>query len=327
MKRYDKYIILIVLLSLGVQGLGQQLPTFSQYVLNGFILNPSIAGSDGYTSVNTTARQQWIGFGEAPQTFSLSWQTRMLQKSYKIVRNPVRNKNMLRPSTKGRVGLGAYLINDSNGNLARTGIQMTYAYHLILGQNQLSFGLAGKLFQYRINGENLVYGRDVDPLEVAGIREIAYVPDIDFGMYLTNSIYFAGASVNNIVQTPIRLGGDNNENKVLRHYWLMGGYKFMLSRDLEIEPNILFKISEQWIPQGDIGVKLYYIENYWAGLAFRTDGSLITQLGMRANGIFIGYAFDYSFSSIQRFSYGSHELSLSFKFGDNARRYRWLRRY
>jgi hypothetical protein len=59
----------------------------------------------------------------------------------------------------------------------------------------------------------------------------------------------------------------------------------------------------------------------------RTDGSLISLVGMRIDGLFIGYAFDYTFSSIQRFNLGTHELSISYKFGNDARRYRWRRRY
>jgi len=322
-----KYYISLILILLAISIKGQQLPIFSQYVLNGFILNPAMAGYDGYTSVNTTARQQWVGFGDAPQTVCASWQTRFLQRSYKIVNHPVRNKKLLLPSTKGRVGMGAYVINDMNGNVSRTGIQMTYAYHIFLGNHQLSFGLAGKVFQYRINDDDLVFGRDVDPLVNAGIKDVGYTPDVDFGIYWTNSEYFIGASANNLFQSAIHVGGTTTDYRILRHYWLMGAYRFYPGKKVIIEPNVLLKTTEKWIPQGDFGVKFYYLEDYWAGLAFRTDGSLITLLGMKTNGLFIGYAFDYTFSSIQRFNYGTHELSISFKFGDDARRYRWLRRY
>ncbi len=295
--------------------------------MNGFILNPAMAGSDGFTSINTTTRQQWIGFRDAPQTYSASWQTRIMQRSYRIIGHPVRESNMLLPSTKGRVGLGAYAINDSNGNMARTGLQFTYSYHIIMGNNQLSFGLAGKLFQYRIAEENLTFGRDQDPLVNAGIRDVGYIPDVDFGMYLTNAKYFIGASVNNIFQSKVNIGGNTSDIRVLRHYWLMGGYRLPAGSNIAIEPNIMLKTTEQWIPQVDLGAKVYLLDDFWAGLAIRTDGSVITLLGMRSKGLFIGYAFDFSFSSIQRFNYGTHELSISYKFGDDARRYRWLRRY
>ena len=306
---------------------GQQLPIFSQYVMNGFILNPAMAGYDGFTSVNTTARQQWLGFNNAPQTFSASWQTRVLARSYRIVGHPVRERNMLLPSTKGRVGLGAYVINDSNGRMSRTGLQFAYGYHIFMNNHQLSFGLAGKVFQYRIADEGLTFGRDVDDLIIEGIRNVGYSPDVDFGVYWTNTNYFIGASINNLFQSDVNIGGSENVEKVFRHYWLMGGYKFSIGENFAMEPNILLKTTEQWIPQGDLGVKLYFAEDLWAGLGFRTDGSMISLLGMRNKGLFIGYAFDLAFTSIQRFNYGTHELSISYKFGDDARRYRWLRRY
>ena len=141
MKRGIVYTILLLILGFTAQMKAQELPLYSQYVLNAFMVNPAIAGNDGYTTFNTTARQQWLGFSEAPRTYSASWQTRVLKKSYKIINRPVKSDNRLKPSTKGRVGLGAYLINDVNANVARTGFSFTYAYHIFLGRRRLSFGL------------------------------------------------------------------------------------------------------------------------------------------------------------------------------------------
>jgi type IX secretion system PorP/SprF family membrane protein len=325
LKKKSIHIVILLLFLSFITVKGQQLPIFSQYVLNGFILNPAMAGYDGYTSVNTTARQQWLGFKDAPQTVSATYQTRLLQQSHRIINSPIRKKRRLLPSTKGRVGLGAYIINDNNGKFSRTGVQFTYAYHIVMNNHQLSFGLAGKFFQYRID-DNLTYGSgDNDRLMGSGIKYVGYAPDADFGVYWTNTRYFAGGSVSNIFQSAVKIGGE--ENKILRHYWAMGGYTFQPSFNLEIEPNVLLKTTEQLIPQADLGVKFYYKEDYWAGMAFRTDGSLITLLGFRANGLYVGYAFDLALSSIQRFNYGSHEISISYKMGDSARRYRWLRRY
>ncbi|MEX2370690.1 MAG: type IX secretion system membrane protein PorP/SprF [Bacteroidales bacterium] len=327
MKKSSRYSIILLLALVSITAQGQQLPIFSQYVLNGFIVNPAMAGHDGYTSVNTTARQQWVGFGDAPQTFSATWQTRILQRSHRIVKHPIRNKNILIPSSRGRVGLGAYVINDVNGKLSRTGIQFTYAYHIILENNQLSFGLAGKLFQFRIATDELEFGRDYDPLVNAGIHNVGYTPDVDFGIHVSNKEYFFGASISNLFQSVVNLGGITNENKIYRHYWLMGGYRFDMGKNFIIEPNAIFKTTEQWIPQGDIGAKVYYMDDYWLGVAFRTDGSLISLMGFNTGGFYFGYAYDYAFTSIQRFNFGTHELSLSYKFGDESRRYRWLRRY
>ncbi|MFC2089956.1 type IX secretion system membrane protein PorP/SprF [Bacteroidota bacterium] len=326
MKRKITYGLLIALLILGSELKSQQLPIFSQYVFNAFILNPAMAGYDGYTSINTTARQQWLGIRKAPQTVSASFQTRILQRSYKIVNSPIRNENVLRPSTEGRVGLGGYIINDSNGDVARTGMQFAYAYHIQLGNHQLSFGLAAKLFQFRIDEQNLTFGRDVDPL-ANNFANVGYTPDLDFGMLWTNQVYFIGVSVSNLFESVVSIGSRSFDYRIDRHYWVMGSYRFDITREFFIEPTVLMKTTERWIPQADLGAKFYYTNNYWGGLAFRTDGSLIFSAGMQWRSLYIGYAFDYSFSRLQRFNLGTHEISISYKFGDNAKRYRWLRRY
>ncbi len=60
----------------------QQVPMYSQYIMNGFLVNPSFAGRDGYTTVNLTVREQWVGLAGAPSTYAASFQTRLLKDSY-----------------------------------------------------------------------------------------------------------------------------------------------------------------------------------------------------------------------------------------------------
>lgn len=311
-----------------VESKAQKLPLYSQYVLNGFLINPAMAGHDGYTSFNTTARQQWLGFNEAPQTYSASWQTRLLKRSYKIVNNPIRNNNRLIPSTKGRVGLGAYVINDVNAKVAKTGISFTYAYHIIMNNNQLSFGLAVKAFQYRIYSENLFFGESGDPVLNGDFNSVAYSPDADFGILFRGYDYFVGFSVSNLLQTYVLIGANEIPDfKTYRHYWLMGGYKFELGQDFQLEPSALFRTTENWNPLGDLSLKLYYSDLFWGGFSYRTNKSIIALVGIRVEGLYFGYSFDWALSEIGHYNYGSHEINMSVKLGSNARRYKWLNRY
>ena len=114
---------------------------------------------------------------------------------------------------------------------------------------------------------------------------------------------------------------------MVRHYYLMGGYRFELPNKFTLEPNMLFKGTEMKSFQLDIGGRIDYNGDYWAGLVYRTNGTLIALVGVRVSQLYIGYAFDYMFGSIQKHTYGSHEIVLALKLGDNARRYRWLNRY
>jgi len=306
----------------------QQLPLYSQYMMNGFLLNPAVAGSDGYTSFNLTAREQWLGFKNAPSTYSFSFQTRILKKSY-ILKSITARKKIYRPSTKGRVGLGGYIFNDKNGLVTRTGLQFTYAYHIWFDQTQLSFGLSGSLFQFRVDDEALTFYDEREPLVVSGdLRKAIYVPDANFGVYLLNPNFYAGFSVAQLFQSYLKLGNVTlDDYRMLRHYYVTGGYNFQLHHGFEIEPSLLFKTTERWLPQLDLNLKVYYKEDYWAGVSYRTDGALVILGGVRVSQFYFGYAFDYTLSSIQKYSIGSHEIMIAVKLGDNTRRYRWIDRY
>jgi len=67
-KKILAVIALAVLLCLvALRGYGQQLPVYSQYMMNKFLINPAVAGSEGYTAFNLTSRKQWLGIKDAPQ--------------------------------------------------------------------------------------------------------------------------------------------------------------------------------------------------------------------------------------------------------------------
>jgi hypothetical protein len=95
----------------------------------------------------------------------------------------------------------------------------------------------------------------------------------------------------------------------------------------EIEPSMLLKGTEKLTFQVDATAKLYYKEDYWIGTTIRSNKTMIAIAGVRFNQLHFGYAFDYTLSSIRKHSWGSHEIVIALKFGDSARRYRWLNRY
>ena len=98
-----KLVFILILLALQQISASQQLPLFSQYLYNKFLINPAHAGSDGYTSFNLTVREQWMGYEGAPRTYSLSWQTRILKRGYKLTGPAIRaNKLQAKNGWQGR---------------------------------------------------------------------------------------------------------------------------------------------------------------------------------------------------------------------------------
>ena len=324
-----KFVLLFLLAVLMKASLlqGQQLPIYSQYFMNKFLLNPALAGGDGYTSVNLTAREQWVGVPNSPATHALSLQTRLLKRSYISKSTFVRRRNR-HPSRGGRVGLGGYLFNDKNGILSRNGFQFSYAYHIPMRTSQLSFGLAVNAYQFKIN-EDDIFVLDPGDTYLNNYDKVVFIPDANFGTYYMTRDYYVGFSALNLFRSAIKLGNTgNNGYQLYRHYYIMGGYHFNFSYDLSLRPSVLLKSSDDLRSfQTTLTAALYYKDLYWGGLSFRTGDALTILGGIKYQNYYFGYAFDYALSDIRKFSFGSHEFMFAAKFGDNARRYRWLNRY
>lgn len=306
---------------------GQQLPLYSQYLYNKFLINPAVAGSDGFTSFNLTAREQWAGYSGAPRTFSLSGQTRILKRGYSL-KNSSRG-NVYRPKTDGKVGLGGYIFSDRNGLIQRTGFQASYSYHMWVKSNtQLSMGLAVTGYHFKINELEIDFQDPNEPWLNNDLRRGIFVPDVDFGIYILNPKYNVGFSTLQLFGAAAKIGSDAYQNfRMDRHYYLFGSYSFAVGNKTELQPSGLLMMSEQVKPMADIGLTYIYDQKIWAGLTYRTSMAIIANIGFTYTNMYIGYAFDFTLQEIQRVTYGTHELTLAIRFGDSARKYRWLDRY
>jgi type IX secretion system PorP/SprF family membrane protein len=324
------YILLFVII--GQISFAQQLPLYSQYLYNKFLINPAVAGSDGYTSLNLTARKQWVGLPGSPQTFSFSVQTRIL-KHRLSVETTKRNETYLRPENDGKIGLGASVFSNQSGLIQRTGFQVSYAYHIWLQRmTQLSLGLSFTGTYFRINEKELLLEDQNDPLLNDNLRRGIFIPDASFGVYVLNHLFNMGFSVNQLFAASAKIGNTAYSNyKLYRHYYIFGSYNFEKGKNIELRPNVLIMLSEQQnpvvSPLVEFGMSFIYNQSFWAGLSYRTSGAIISNVGVKYQNVFIGYAFDFTLQEIQRITYGTHELNIAWKFGDTARRYRWLDRY
>ncbi len=290
------YLLISALILVGTLQ-AQQLPLYSQYMMNRFLINPAITGNVDFIPLRLTARQQWVGIDNAPSTQAISAHTLLGNK---------------------KMGVGGYMFADRFGPETKIGIQANYAYILELNSinSKLSFGLAFKAFQYKLDYTMMTAIDDDDP-SLNNTAETAFVPDADFGVYLQGERYYAGISATQLIELPITISGqDIEKNSMIRHYYILGGYKFQVSDKFEIEPSTLLKGTEKTPFQADINVKGIYQQNYWLGVSYRTSNSIIAMIGLKYQGFVFGYAFDYATSDIQNFQSGTHEIILGYNFGE-----------
>ncbi|HOU99327.1 MAG TPA: type IX secretion system membrane protein PorP/SprF [Bacteroidales bacterium] len=296
-----KKLIFVIFTGITIASTAQQLPLYSQYMMNAFLLNPAIAGSVDYFPVRLTARQQWVGINDAPSTQALS--AHYLFEYQKL-------------------GVGGYIFNDQFGPMSRIGIQACASYHIPLSgiSSKLGIGLALKGFQFKFDESKLKAIDDADPaLSYSTITK--FVPDADFGLYLYNDKYFVGVSATQLIELNIDFGDSSvDKNSIIRHYYAMGGYKFTLSDDFDLEPSLLFKGTLQTPWQLDFNVKGYYKRMYWLGVSYRSSKDIVAMLGIKIKKYYLGYAFDYTMSNIKRYTSGSHEILLGINITEGKNR-------
>lgn len=160
--------------------------------------------------------------------------------------------------------------------------------------------------------------------------QVVYIPDANFGVSYMTRRYYAGFAMTNLFRGSLMIGnGGENSRSELGHYFLTGGMRFYPAADWTIEPSVMIKSSDMVFKsfQVDLTGRVYYKNDYWLGLSYRTGDAVIMMAGLKVDRFFFGYAFDFTLSEIRSYTFGTHELTVLARFGDNPRRYRWINKY
>ncbi len=235
------------------------------------------------------------------------------------------------------------IFSDQNGLVQRTGFQAAYSYHIwVQDYTQLSFGLAATGYHYIINADHESFRDPAEPWLTDNLRKGIFVPDINFGMYLMNDRYTLGFSAESLLGAAAKIGDGLVDTlkaydrfRMSRHYYVFGSYGFPTAKNLEIEPSVLLKLSEQIYPQADMALTFIYDQTFWLGAGYRTggfygtssQGAVIGMVRVRWGNMYLGYSYDYSLNEIESVTSGSHELVLALKLGSSNKKYNWLDRY
>ncbi|PCH98241.1 MAG: hypothetical protein COB85_01905 [Bacteroidetes bacterium] len=289
-------ILLICVFVSGFAALqAQQLPQYSQYLINDYVLNPAIGGSHDYFEAKSNNRFQWTGITDAPRTFILS------------MHGPLKYENM---------GIGGYIFTDVTGPTSRFGVYMSYAYHIKLTEKmKLSLGLFGGMLQYNVDGSKISMVDKGDPLSNQGVQSV-YLPDAGFGLYWYTDKFYVGASVPQLLQNKLKLSDTTDILGTLKsHFYVTAGYKFQAGDKFQIEPSVLMKYVDPTPVQFDISARVIYDKMIWLGVSYRTMDAISFLLGYSYKELLMfGYSYDYTTTELQNYSSGTHEIMIGFRF-------------
>lgn len=286
-----RFLFISVLGLFGIGLFGQQIPSLTQYYFNHYAINPAATGITEDLPLAFSYRKLWAGIDESPSVQYLSGHMNVAES----------------------MGAGVKVFNYTAGPYRKTGVELSYSYHLELNRDlKLAFGLSGLFYQFNLNKSELSFKNPDDNVLITS-EDNMIVPDASFGTYLYSDVFYVGISVPQLIERNIDLKSDNIlQEKQVRHYYLMGGYNYIVNRDLTLKPSVLLKFIEAGLFQVDVNAILEYKETFIGGISFRSSDAIIVQLGFKYEEILFGYAYDIPIAGMRGSTFGSHEVFVSY---------------
>ncbi|MES2514816.1 MAG: type IX secretion system membrane protein PorP/SprF [Bacteroidota bacterium] len=299
-------LIIVIALFSSICGKAQYDAMFTQYMFNEMYINPGYTGSKEAMAVNLTHRQQWVSFPGRPITTSFT------------LHGPLANNKM---------GLGISLLNEQIGKLNRNLLYLNYAYRIKTGEKgHLSFGLMGGIHN-QVNKLSELKATESGDIQVAQNTPSIITPNFGAGIYYYTNTFYAGISIPRMIDDSYIFTATGDIDKTAKfnvskfHYYLTVGNVFTINEDLKVKPQAMVKMVQNAPLQYDVNANFLIKNKIWAGLSYRSSADISALLGLQVTPQFlVNYSYDYSLSKIQKYSQGSHEITLGYLFSYKQRK-------
>jgi len=285
-------LILAVLFSANT--FAQQLSRRTQFATNTFMVNPAAAGTTNYSPIYASYRNQWTGFKNAPSTILLTGHT---------------------PFGKGFAGGVKAYRDDTGGAISRTGVELTGAYSAKLTfDDAVSFGLSMGGNQLVFDNSSLIVYDQNDAALNNFQKEVSMNLTTAFGMLVYGKQYYFGFAINNLAQTKMGLQTsiDPGENLNVRHFQLMGSYRYYLNDVLDLQPSAFMRFSGNTPVQTDVNIRLNYLEKAFGGITLRYKDAIGVMAGGSFKNFALIYSYDFTTGEAKPFSPHTHEVTVGY---------------
>lgn len=293
-------IILITVIFSCIGAKAQYDAMFTQYMFNEMYINPAYAGSKDAMAINLTHRQQWVNFPGRPITTSFT------------LHGPLANNKM---------GLGLSVLNEQIGKLSRNLVYLNYAYRVKAGDNgHLSFGLMAGIHN-QVNKLSELKTTETGDIQTSQNTPSLISPQFGAGIYYYTNKFYAGISIPRMIDDSYLFNQTGDIIKSTKfdankfHYYFTIGNVFEVNDDFKIKPQAMVKMVQNAPLQFDLNVNCLIKNKIWAGIGYRSGSDISVLLGVQINPqLLINYSYDYSLTKIQKYSQGSHEITIGYLF-------------
>jgi len=258
--------------------------------------NPAAAGNSDQIQLFAMHRQQWVGFQDAPKTTLL-------------------NAHAFFESISS--GLGLVFYYDQLG-VATTNMnaKLAYSYQTPIAENMLlSFGVAGGVLNKSVDPDKWKYNENSTRPDVPDSKTNL---DLDLGVEFSMPVFMAGVSVTHLLDSR----DDIINTTAGRQFTGYARGNIALCNDFSLAPALVYNNYSSTLPSFfELNATAFYKKSYWLGVGTRfNDGFdfalLNAIIGFEWNFLRIGYGYDLSLGDLSKVASSTHEIMLSFKFGN-----------
>ncbi len=286
-------------------------PGFSQFYANPLHMNPAFTGTTELPRLVLNYRNQWPQKGATYTTYSISFD---------------------QISNQLNTGFGIQLYHDQelNNVINTTAAAFSYSYHLQVDlESYLTLGLQAGMMLKQFNVNNLIFPSEIDQLTGQTTdkdfsvysNEKKILPDFAVGTVFQHNEFYGGIGIHHLTQPNESVVEGDQKSRLPAKVTVHAGARShrlhhgLLSRVFMLSPNLIYQ-QQGSFKQLNLGI--YMIEKtfvfggwYRNNIDIRPD-AIIFLAGFATAKMQFGYSFDLTLSKLSNYSYGSHEISLTF---------------
>lgn len=275
---------------------GQQVPLYTQYVFDPYIINPSLVAHERRPELNLLYRQQWTGIKDGPRTVQFDFQY---------------------PVSK-RVALGLNVYDDKTVLLSQTSAMVTFGYKLpVATEHVIGFGISGGVFSNRIRLSDIP---DVDITDPAILNSSTnnFAFDAQFGINYSFRNLILGFSLVQLVDN--RTFAEEEFQKItfsqLKNRIAFASYKFNLSPSIGLQPYFVYRFTDvDKLDYYEASALFSYKNLLDVGGGYRQNTGPVAMARVKWKNLQIGYSFDFPANYAQVSPGGTNEVQLKWNFG------------
>lgn len=317
--------VFVTLMGGGIKAMAQNDPQFVQYWAVPTFYNPAYLGQKEFVRIRLGANLQWLGIKRAPQSYIVTADM------------PVKL------GKKQRMGVGVTGMMESIGLYGNTWVSAQASYQFRVLKGVLSVGIQPAYYNTKFKGSEVYipegddyHQPDDEALPKEDVAGQAF--DLSAGISYTHKYFSVGISALHILEPKIELSEDNASDTettqfsatVPRQMYFMADGNIPIKNSLfSLQPSLLVRTDFSNF-SAEVTLRSTFKQFISFGLGYRWKDALSAMIGAEFKNFFLGYAYSYPLSPLNRASSGSHEIVAGYmvklNFGDkNKNKHRSIR--